>query len=457
MNDASPGKEVATKDPTLALLEKLRPQLEAALPKHLGVDRFLRVSLTTIRQNPKLMECDRRSFLASMLTCAQLGLEPDGVLGQAYLVPFKTRGVLQCQLIVGYRGYVTLARNSGEIESIQAKVVRKGDEFHYQYGFDETLTHIPKAPIDAPITHAWLVVKFKNGGRHWDVMTREDIDRHMLMSQGYQRAEKEWEGKPARRDSPWHLHYAAMAVKTVVRANARFLPLSVQKAAALDDAADMGAQASIGAAGEVVIEGTSEAVDDPQPPVDEAPEKTPEPKPEPKAEAPKPKPAEAKPEPAKPAAADPRPEPPPASGADPWDDDIGNIPANMDRRGKAAEPETQPAAQPPIDGAQTPAAAKPAEAKAGRPARKAANVPPPGQSAAKPKDPFTPTAGDTADEYVARVRKQLSSAISGPDYKRMENLIDWNWLAQKDSLAHDALISFCEEREDYYNRPPKVE
>ena len=443
-------KEVATKDPTLALLEKLRPQLEAALPKHLGVDRFLRVSLTTIRQNPKLMECDRRSFLASMLTCAQLGLEPDGVLGQAYLVPFKTRGVLQCQLIVGYRGYVTLARNSGEIESIQAKVVRKGDEFHYQYGFDETLTHIPKAPINAEITHAWLVVKFKNGGRHWDVMTREDIDRHMLMSQGYQRAEKVWEeGKPARKDSPWHLHYAAMAVKTVVRANARFLPLSVQKAAALDDAADMGAQASLGAAGEVVIEGTSETVDDPQPPVDEAPEK----KPEPKAEAPKPKPAEAKPEAKPTAAADPRPEPPPQAGSDPWDDDIGNIPRAMDRRGEAqtAAP-TQPATQPPIDGAPTPAAAK-----AGRPARKAATVPPPGQAAAKPKDPFQPLAADTADEYVARVKKQMSSAISGLDYKQMENKIDWNWLAQKDSIAHDGLISFCEEREDYYNRPPRAE
>lgn len=447
MNDASPaGKEVATKDPTLALLEKLRPQLEAALPKHLGVDRFLRVSLTTIRQNPKLMECDRRSFLASMLTCAQLGLEPDGVLGQAYLVPFKTRGVLQCQLIVGYRGYVTLARNSGEIESIQAKVVRKGDDFHYQYGFDETLTHIPKAPINAEITHAWLLVKFKNGGKHWDVMTREDIDRHMLMSQGYKQAEKEWEtGKPARKDSPWHLHYAAMAVKTIVRTNARFLPLSVQKAASLDDAADMGAQASLGAAGEVVIEGTSEAVDDPQPPVDEAPEK----KPEAKAEAPKPRPVEAKPA----APADPRPEPPPPAGSDPWDDDIGNIPPGMDRRAEAKSVATeQPAAQPPIDGAPPATAGKP-----GRPARKAATVPPPGQATAKPRDPFHALPADTADEYIARARKQLSSAISGPDYKQMENRIDWNWLAQKDSIAHDSLISFCEEREDYYNRPPKAE
>ena len=174
---------------------------------------------------------------------------------------------------------------------------------------------------------------------------------------------------------------------------------------------------------------------------------------EPKAEAPKPQPAEAKPEANPTAAADPRPEPPPQAGSDPWDDDIGNIPRAMDRRGEAqtAAP-TQPATQPPIDGAPTPAAAK-----AGRPARKAATVPPPGQAAAKPKDPFQPLAADTADEYVARVKKQMSSAISGLDYKQMENKIDWNWLAQKDSIAHDGLISFCEEREDYYNRPPRAE
>ena len=78
-------------DNVRGLLEKMKGQFEMALPKHVTPDRLIRVALTAVQNTPKLLECDRRSLLSAVMTCAQLGLEPDGVLGQAYLVPFRAR------------------------------------------------------------------------------------------------------------------------------------------------------------------------------------------------------------------------------------------------------------------------------------------------------------------------------------------------------------------------------
>jgi recombination protein RecT len=83
-----------------ALLEKSKNQMAMALPKHLTVDRLLRVSMTSIQKTPKLLDCTQQSLLACIMTCAQLGLEPDQFLGQAYLVPYGN----VCTLIPGYRG-----------------------------------------------------------------------------------------------------------------------------------------------------------------------------------------------------------------------------------------------------------------------------------------------------------------------------------------------------------------
>ena len=70
-------------------LEKMMPQMKMALPAHLTPERLLRVTMTAVQNNPKLLDCDRKSFFAAIMTSAQLGLEPDGVMGQAYLIPFS--------------------------------------------------------------------------------------------------------------------------------------------------------------------------------------------------------------------------------------------------------------------------------------------------------------------------------------------------------------------------------
>src|SRR5690606_28041607 len=57
-------------DPTVTLratLERMKPQIQAALPKHMTADRLARIVMTQVRLNPKLLECSTESLLAAVM------------------------------------------------------------------------------------------------------------------------------------------------------------------------------------------------------------------------------------------------------------------------------------------------------------------------------------------------------------------------------------------------------
>lgn len=227
-------------------LEKMKPQMAMALPKHITPERMLRVTMTAVQNTPKLLECDRTSLFSAVMLCCQLGLEPDGVLGQAYLIPFAGR----VQFIPGYKGLITLARNSGDVVSIAAHEVREKDHFEYEFGLNEKLEHKPARGERGEITYFYAIARFKDGGYHWDVMTREEVLAIRDKSSGWQSAVKF--KKTA--SSPWEAHFPEMGKKTVIRRIAKYLPMSVQKAAAIDAAYESGAFATTDAEGDIVIE-----------------------------------------------------------------------------------------------------------------------------------------------------------------------------------------------------------
>lgn len=124
---------VTEKKPNKTIYEIIKAgekQFAAALPKHLNSERFTRIAITTIRQNPKLAECNAESLLGNLMTIAQLGLEP-GVLGQCYLIPFKNNklGTIECQFQLGYKGMIELLRRTGQLSDIYAYTVYSNDEF----------------------------------------------------------------------------------------------------------------------------------------------------------------------------------------------------------------------------------------------------------------------------------------------------------------------------------------
>lgn len=216
------GTALARPQPTIRdLIEQAKPKLAQVLPKHLSVDRLVRVTIACIVKTPALQKCTQASLLNSIMTAAQLGVEPTGVLGSAYLVPYGT----ECTLIVGYRGLIDLARRSGQIESIEAHVVHANDRFRCHYGLDPKLEHEPAWEGEpGAVKAAYAVAKLKDGGRQIEVMTKAQIDAIRSRSK-------------AGKSGPWQDHYEEMARKTVVRRICKYLPLTpeLSDALALDD------------------------------------------------------------------------------------------------------------------------------------------------------------------------------------------------------------------------------
>lgn len=210
---------VATRTKTIAnLIDQMKPQIARALPKHMDPDRLARIALTVVRQTPKLAQATPESLLGALMTCAQLGLEP-GPLGHAYLVPYGK----EVQFIPGYRGLVDLARRSGQVQSVQARVVHEGDAFDYAFGLNPKLDHKPAA-TKGELTHAYAVIRLKDGGVDFDVMDRDDIERIRARSK-------------AATNGPWVTDFDEMAKKTVLRRLLKTAPMSIeyQQAVANDE------------------------------------------------------------------------------------------------------------------------------------------------------------------------------------------------------------------------------
>src|SRR5574337_311948 len=132
--------------------EANRGTIMALLPKQFDAERMLKLALGALRTTPKLAQASNASLLGAVLTCAQLGLEPNTPLGHAYLLPFDKREKrggewvtveTQVQIIIGYKGMLDLARRSGQIVSISAHEVCQNDEFSFAYGLEEELVHRP--------------------------------------------------------------------------------------------------------------------------------------------------------------------------------------------------------------------------------------------------------------------------------------------------------------------------
>lgn len=210
-----------------SLLKKMEPQMALCLPKHLSPSRLARIALTCLRQNPKLQQCDPTTFIASIMQAAQLGLEP-GVLGQCYLIPYGN----ECQFMPGYRGLIDLARRSGNIVSIVARVVYENDLFNYEYGLQEKLEHKPALDNKGKIIAFYAVAILKDGGHQFEIMSKNEVDK---IRDTYSKAKNK---------GPWVDNYEEMAKKTLIRRLFKWLPSSpeMQKAAMLDELQEAGIQ-----------------------------------------------------------------------------------------------------------------------------------------------------------------------------------------------------------------------
>ena len=156
-------------------MDKLKPQMALALPKHMNADRMTRLALTAFSTTPALQECKPQSIAASIMTAAQLGLEP-GIGGQGYLIPYKGT----CTFVPGWKGLVDLVARSGRA-TVWTGAVRAGDEFEYQLGDAPFCRHKPGDNDDGqPFTHVYAIGRVRDASMAViEVWSRAKVQKHL--------------------------------------------------------------------------------------------------------------------------------------------------------------------------------------------------------------------------------------------------------------------------------------
>lgn len=217
-------QQVQQKDTSLkGLIKAMEPQIKKALPSVLTPERFTRMVFTALSTNPQLQQCTPASFLGAMMQSAQLGVEPNTPIGQAYLIPFRNKGTLECQFQLGYKGLIDLAYRSGDIKDIQAHEVYENDDFQYEYGLEPKLRHVPAVRDRGNVIMYYAVFHMTNGGYGFEVMSRDDVVAHAKKtSQSY-----------GSNYSPWAKLFDEMAKKTVVKKALKYAPIKTDFVRAL--------------------------------------------------------------------------------------------------------------------------------------------------------------------------------------------------------------------------------
>lgn len=205
----------AEKKAMQAYIKAMEPAIKKALPSVITPERFTRMVLSALSSTPKLADCSPQSFLAAMMTAAQLGVEPNTALGQAYLLPYRNHGQMECQFQLGYKGLIDLAYRSGEVSVIQAHTVYEHDVFEYELGMDPKLRHVPAKADRGEAVAYYAMFKTKDGGYGFEVMSVDDVQRHA------QRYSKSYGSG----SSPWRSNFDEMAKKTVLKRALKYAPL----------------------------------------------------------------------------------------------------------------------------------------------------------------------------------------------------------------------------------------
>lgn len=215
-----------------------KTQLMAVLPKSLTPERMVRIAMTELRMNPKLAECNPMSFAGAIIRCAQMGLEPSSERQHVHLIPFKNNatGNMDCQVIVGYRGFLSLAAKSNIY--IESAVVCENDQFDFELGMNPRCKFVPcmdgdRGKVKGAYAMARVCLPDKTIIYVPEFMSVSDINKIMAKAKGVSSS-----------SSPWKTDYEAMARKTAIRRLFKYLPMSPELDAAInaDELADRDVQ-----------------------------------------------------------------------------------------------------------------------------------------------------------------------------------------------------------------------
>ena len=151
--------------------------VQALLKNRLSSDKmktdFMSSVIEIVTGSPELQQCNPQSILSESLKAASIHLPLNKALGRCYVVPFKNKGVLTATMIIGYKGYIQLAKNSGKYRNINADVVYEGQITYTNYLTGEI--KIDHAPTSDKVVGFFAYIEELNGFNKTLFMTIEQI------------------------------------------------------------------------------------------------------------------------------------------------------------------------------------------------------------------------------------------------------------------------------------------
>lgn len=204
-------------------------RIAKTMVKSMDPQRMMNVALSIIcapgKGSMRLLDCAPLSLLDAITKLGEVGLEPGGALQHAYLVPYrdKSNNRVLARPTISYMGYIELARRSGLLTQVEARVVHEKDRFDLKYGLDQKLEHVPYFGAEDPGEPllVYSIARFKDGGFHVDTMSAAEVEKIRQRS-------------PAKNDGPWVTDPGEMWKKTIIRRARKFWPQSPELARAAE-------------------------------------------------------------------------------------------------------------------------------------------------------------------------------------------------------------------------------
>ena len=205
-------------------LKARKDSLNQALPANtVNVDRFMQSAYLAITnpKMPNLVHCSKESIFRSLREAAAYGLELNGTLGQAYLIPYNEKGVMTCHLQLGYKGLIALARRSNTIKTIAAEAIHENDIFDCELASGRSIHHkIDIFKERGEVVAYYCLVELSNGGEQFKVMSKKEVEKHRdKFSKAY---------NPKDESNIWNKNFDAMALKTCVIQALKLCPISIE-------------------------------------------------------------------------------------------------------------------------------------------------------------------------------------------------------------------------------------
>jgi|TARA_B110000259_G_scaffold179030_1_gene218053 recombination protein RecT len=144
--------------------------------------QFKNIVINEVKKSEKMQQAflnNPASLFASILLCAELGLNPSADVGEFYFLPFGSK----ITPILGYKGVINLILRSGEISKLWSEIVYQDDEFEYELGLEPKLVHKPNHErTNKNIKYVYAVAKLTNGETMFKVMSKKEIMEIVEMS-----------------------------------------------------------------------------------------------------------------------------------------------------------------------------------------------------------------------------------------------------------------------------------